>query len=157
MNSGKTTFAQRIDFIPSYEFRKCVARCSGNYRVKSFSCCDQFLTMAFARLTYRESLRDIEASLRLAPSQALSHGLSRKDFTQHPIQCKSNTRLAHLRRFCSSIDFHSSQFPCRRRFRSSSQENRLRIGCNDYRSLFLGRDIPAEYSDERWYEDLDIP
>ena len=73
MNPGKTIFAQLIDFIPSYEFRKCVARYNGNYKVKSFSCWDQFLTMAFARLTDRESLRDIEASLRLAPAK-LYHG-----------------------------------------------------------------------------------
>jgi len=78
MNSGKTIFAQLIDFIPSYEFRKCVARYNGNYKVKSFSCWDQFLTMAFAQLTYRESLRDIEASLRLAPAKLYHMGFRGK-------------------------------------------------------------------------------
>ena len=57
----KTIFAQLMDFIPIYEFRKCVERYNGNFKVQSFSCWDQFLTMAFAQLTYRESLRDIEA------------------------------------------------------------------------------------------------
>ena len=64
MNSGKTVFAQLMDFIPTYEFRRCVARYCGQYRVRSFSCWDQFLAMAFAQLTYRESLRDIETCLR---------------------------------------------------------------------------------------------
>jgi hypothetical protein len=58
MNSGKTIFAQLMDFIPTYEFRKCLERYDGNFKVKSFSCWDQFLTMAFAQLAYRESLMD---------------------------------------------------------------------------------------------------
>jgi hypothetical protein len=73
MNSGKTIFAQLMDFIPStYQFRRCVERYHGHYKVKSFSCWDQFLTLAFAQLTYRESLRDIEACLR-TPRQKLYH------------------------------------------------------------------------------------
>ena len=78
MNSGKTIFAQLIDFIPSYEFRKCVDRYNGDYKIKSFSCWDQFLTMAFAQLTYRESLRDIEACLRLAPNKLYHMGFRGK-------------------------------------------------------------------------------
>jgi len=53
-----------MEFLPIHEFRKCVARYNGNYKVKSFTCWDQFLCMAFAQLTYRESLRDIQACLR---------------------------------------------------------------------------------------------
>ena len=64
MHSGRIVFAQIMDFLPLYEFRKCVKRYRGNYRVKSFSCLDQLLCMAFAQLTYRDSLRDIEACLR---------------------------------------------------------------------------------------------
>jgi len=64
MNYGKTIFSQLMDFIPPYEFRQCVERYNGNYKVISFSCWDQFLCMAFAQLTYRESLRDIQACLR---------------------------------------------------------------------------------------------
>lgn len=55
-----------MDFLPEYEFRKCVEQYNGNYKIKSFSCWDQFLSLAFAQLTYRESLRDIEACLRVA-------------------------------------------------------------------------------------------
>jgi len=53
MNSGKTIFAQLMDFVPVYEFRKCVERYNGNYKVISFSCWDQFLCMAFAQLISR--------------------------------------------------------------------------------------------------------
>ena len=64
MNSGKTIFSQIMEFLPSYEFRLCVKRYRGQYKIKSFSCWDQFLCMSFAQLTYRESLRDIQACLR---------------------------------------------------------------------------------------------
>jgi hypothetical protein len=57
MNVGQTVFAQLMDFVPRYEFRLCVERYRGDYKVQSFSCWDQFLTMAFAQLTYRESPR----------------------------------------------------------------------------------------------------
>ena len=59
-----TVFSQLMDTLPLYEFRKCVHRYQGHYKVQSFSCLDQFLCMAFAQLTYRESLRDIETCLR---------------------------------------------------------------------------------------------
>jgi hypothetical protein len=64
VNSGRTVFSQILDHLPWYEFQKCVARYRGDYQQKSFSCWDQFLAMSFAQLTYRESLRDIEACLR---------------------------------------------------------------------------------------------
>ena len=63
MNIGQTVFSNIMDFVPMYEFRKCVQRYAGNYKVQSFSCWNQFLCMAFAQLTYRESLRDIESCL----------------------------------------------------------------------------------------------
>ena len=64
MNRGRTMFAQVMDFLPLDEFRRCVERYRGDYKVQSFSCWDQFLCLAFAQLTGRESLRDIEACLR---------------------------------------------------------------------------------------------
>jgi uncharacterized protein DUF4372/DDE family transposase len=75
MNSGKTIFSQLIDFLPSNEFRLCVERYRGDYKLKSFSCWDQFLCMAFAQLTYRESLRDIEACLRAHQSKLYHMGI----------------------------------------------------------------------------------
>ena len=64
MNSGRTVFSQLIGFLPDREFRRCVHRYEGDRRLREFSCWDQYLTMVFAQLTYRESLRDIEACLR---------------------------------------------------------------------------------------------
>jgi len=63
MNSGRTVFAQLIQHLPHKEFHKCVARYRGDHYAKNFSCWDQYLAMAFAQLTYRESLRDIETCL----------------------------------------------------------------------------------------------
>jgi len=74
MDTTRTIFAQLTDFIPYPEFRKCVERYRGHYKVKSFSCWDQFLSMAFAQLTYRESLRDIEACLRARQSRLYHMG-----------------------------------------------------------------------------------
>src|SRR6266704_701817 len=64
MNQGRTVFSQLVDFLPTYQFQICVDRYQGHRYVKDFSCWDQFLCLAFAQLTYRESLRDIEACLR---------------------------------------------------------------------------------------------
>jgi len=78
MNSGKTIFSQLMDFLPTYEFRQCVERYRGHYKMKSFSCWDQFLCLAFAQLTYRESLRDIEACLRGAQQKLYHMGIRGK-------------------------------------------------------------------------------
>ena len=78
MNLGRTVFAQLMDHAPSYEFQRCVARYRGDYQQKSFSCWDQFLCMAFAQLTYRESLRDIEACLRSVGSKLYHMGFHGK-------------------------------------------------------------------------------
>jgi Domain of unknown function (DUF4372)/Transposase DDE domain len=75
MNIGRTIFSQVMDFAPSFQFRQCVDRYNGNYKVKTFTCLDQFLCMAFAQLTYRESLRDIEACLRVAKSKLYHMGI----------------------------------------------------------------------------------
>ena len=78
MNTGRTIFSQIMDYLPAYEFRQCVERYSGNYKIKSFSCWDQFLSMAFAQLTYRESLRDIQACLRAAKQKTYHMGIRGK-------------------------------------------------------------------------------
>src|ERR1017187_2004764 len=64
MNQGRTVFSQLLSFLPDREFRRCVARYGGDARPRGFSCWDQYLSMAFAQLTYRDGLRDIEACLR---------------------------------------------------------------------------------------------
>ena len=72
MNRGRTVFAQVMDAIPHPEFNKCVERYRGSYKVKAFSCLDQFLSMAFAQFTYRDSLRDLVTCLNARP-EALYH------------------------------------------------------------------------------------
>ena len=78
MYEGQTVFSQIIDFMPKYKFRQCVKRYNGNYRTRSFSCYDQFLCMAFAQLTYRESLRDIECCLRALKDKLYHMGIRSK-------------------------------------------------------------------------------
>jgi len=78
MNFGKILFSQLMDFLPTYEFRQSVERYDGNYKIKSFSCWDQYLCMAFAQLTYRESLRDIQACLRAAQVKLYHMGIRGK-------------------------------------------------------------------------------
>jgi hypothetical protein len=78
MHVGRIVFAQLVDRLPPYEFQKCVARYGGNYKFRGFSCLDQFLCFAFAQLTFRESLRDIEACLRSVESKLYHMGFRGK-------------------------------------------------------------------------------
>jgi hypothetical protein len=75
MNRGKLVFAQLMQHLPLTTFRRCVTRYRGAFKVKSFSCLDQFLCMAFAQLTFRESLRDIEVCLRAQSSKLYHFGI----------------------------------------------------------------------------------
>jgi len=78
MYVGKLVFSQVMDFMPMHTFRRCVARYQGNYKVISFKCLDQYLCMAFAQITYRESLRDIEACLRAQSHKVYHMGIRGK-------------------------------------------------------------------------------
>jgi hypothetical protein len=75
MNEGRTIFSQLMEHAPHHHFRKCVERYQGNRKVRSFRCWDQFLCMSFAQLTYRESLRDIEACLGAIPVRLYHMGI----------------------------------------------------------------------------------
>ena len=78
MNSGKLVFSQLTSFLPLKSFRRCVTRYRGSHKIQSFTCWDQFLCMAFAQLTYRESLRDIEACLRAMQNKLYHMGIRGK-------------------------------------------------------------------------------
>jgi len=78
MNTGKIIFSQIMEHLPMHTFRRCVQRYNGHYKVKSFSCLDQYLCMSFAQLTYRESLRDIEACLRAQQNKLYHMGIRSK-------------------------------------------------------------------------------
>jgi len=75
MNTMPTIFAQIMAFLPLHEFRKCVQRSCGDYKVRKFSCLDQFFCLAFAQLTYRESLRDIVSCLKAEKSRLCQMGI----------------------------------------------------------------------------------
>src|SRR5665213_687126 len=75
MYAGKLIFAQITDQIHPEQFRRCVRRYNGDYKVKTFSCWNQFLCMAFGQLTFRESLRDVETCLRSRPDQLYHLGI----------------------------------------------------------------------------------
>jgi hypothetical protein len=74
MRIEKPIFCQVMDWIHPEQFRRCVQRYDGNYRIRNFSCWDQFLAMSFAQITYRESLSDIEVCLRSRPDQLYRMG-----------------------------------------------------------------------------------
>ena len=74
MNTGKLLFTQLMDFVPWSSFARSVVRYGGDYRMRSFSCAEQYRAMAFAQLTYRESLRDIEACLNAQPNKLYAMG-----------------------------------------------------------------------------------
>src|SRR5215216_3620492 len=109
MNEGRTIFSQLLEHAPHHHFRRCVERYRGNLGIRSFRCWDQFLCMVFAQLTYRESLRDIEACLGAVPDRLYHMGIrsavsrstladanekrnwSRCRRSQHATSCASST------------------------------------------------------------------
>jgi hypothetical protein len=91
MYSGPPIFSQVMDFLPPKVFQRCVERYRGDFSVKRFSCLDQFRTMAFAQLTYRESLRDIEVCLR-AQSNKLYHMGIRSKVSRSTLADANETR-----------------------------------------------------------------
>lgn len=75
MNTGRTVLSQIFDFVSKYEFDKCVDKYKGNYRVRSFTCWEQFIVMSFAQLTNRESLRDIESCVEAVSTKMYHSGV----------------------------------------------------------------------------------
>ena len=93
MNTGQTVFSQIMDFIPKYEFAQCVDKYKGNHRTRKFRCWDQFCCMSFSQLSYRESLRDIEACLNAQPNKLYHMGI------------KGNVTISNLSRANESRDW----------------------------------------------------
>jgi hypothetical protein len=91
MHTGKLVFAQLMGHLPPMVFERCVSRYSGNRKVQSFTCMDQYLCMAFAQLTFRESLRDIEACLR-SQSEKLYHMGIRSQVSRNTLANANATR-----------------------------------------------------------------
>ena len=92
MYEGKLVFAQLMEHLPIHTFRRIVKRYDGDYKVQTFSCLDQFFCMAFAQLTYRESLRDIEACFRAQRSKLYHLGIRSKQVARNTIANANNIR-----------------------------------------------------------------
>lgn len=92
MYEGKLVFAQLMEHLPTHTFRRIVKRYDGDYKVQTFSCLDQFFCMAFAQLTYRESLRDIEACFRAQRSKLYHLGIRSKQVARNTIANANNIR-----------------------------------------------------------------
>lgn len=108
MNTGKTIFAQIMDFLPLHEFRKCVKRYRGNYKVQKFSCYEQFLCMAFAQLTFRESLRDIEVCLRSVQNKLYHIGIRGK-ISRSTLAYANESRDWHIYADFAQILIHTAR------------------------------------------------
>lgn len=91
MNTSPTVFSQIMNHLPLHDFRKCVRKYRGNYKIKNFSCLDQFLSLAFAQLTYRESLRDIEVCLRSKKNKLYHMGI-RSQISRNTLANANNQR-----------------------------------------------------------------
>ena len=92
MNQGKLVFSQLMAFLPRSTFRRCVSAHRGDHKVQDFTCMDQFLTMAFAQLTFRESLRDIEVNLRAQAKRLYQMGLRCKTVSRITLSNANATR-----------------------------------------------------------------
>ena len=151
MHTGKLVFAQLMEHLPLTTFRRCVARYGGHHKVQHFSCLDQYLSMAFAQLTFRESLRDIEACLRAQPSKLYHLGIRG--------QVSRNT-LAHAnairdwRIYCdfaqSLIAWPAVSTPTKPL--ASISETRLRAGCHHHRSVSFGIPVGTVPFDQGSYQ-----
>lgn len=116
MHQGHFIFSQLIEFLPNYEFNKCVRRYRGNHRIRTFSCYDQFLCMAFGQLTYRESLRDVVTCLEVLKTKLFHVGI-RGTVSRSTIADANERRdwriyadfaqvlIAHARRLYANDDF----------------------------------------------------
>lgn len=108
MNTGKNIFSQLMDFLPMHEFRNCVNRYNGNHNTRTFSCLDQYLSMSFAQLTYRESLRDIEVCLR-SMQEKLFHTGIRGKISRSTLADANESRDWHIYADFAQVLIHEAQ------------------------------------------------
>ncbi len=135
MDPGKLVFAQLMEFLPRHDFDACVRRYGGDRRPRGFSCRDQFLCLAFAATDLPRKPprhRDVSAIL---PAQALPCGLPRQHLAEHVGRRQPRPRLAHLRRFRSSVDRSSAKAVCRRAHGRGTGTDRLCAGQHHDRPL----------------------
>ena len=135
MNTGKTLFAQLMDFLPWTTFTRIVDRYGGDHRVRTLSCAEQYRSMAFAQLTYRESLRDIETCLSVHASKLYHMGF------RQPV--RRSTRRCQRMAPCSGS--HPGEDAVQAGV--GPDQYRLRPGLDDHRSVPVGLSVGADHQE----------
>ena len=153
MNTGKTLFAQLMDFLPWTTFTRIVERHGGDRYVKSLTCADQFRVMAFAQLTYRESLRDIEVCLSAQAAKLYHMGFRHEIKRSTLADANEIARLAHPCRIRPAPDRASTQALCGRQLWHRVGEHDLRAGLDDHRSVSVALSLGAVSHDQVRSED----
>ncbi len=98
MYAGKIVFSQVMEYLPHHVFHQCVDRYNGDFKIKDFTCLDHYLCMAFAQLTYRESLRDIEACLRAQKNKLHHMGIFLTPTMRQKTKAPINPFIANAKR-----------------------------------------------------------
>jgi len=124
-----------IEHLPHKELHKCVARYRGDHYANTFSCWDQYLAMAFAQLTYRESLRDIRDLPARGGRQAVPHGLPHQRGALDAGRCERIARLAHLCRLRADADCNCAPVVRPRPDERRSGPEPVCTGFDDHRSV----------------------
>jgi len=135
MYAGKLVFAQVMEFAPWHTFRRLVAKYRADFNVRTFSCLDQFLSMAFAQITFRESLRDIEACFEAHAAKAYHLGIARQLHAQQFGRCQRALRLAHVLRVRSGVDSYCKEIVCRGTPGPGTGQHGLCAGLHHHRSV----------------------
>jgi hypothetical protein len=135
MYTGKLVFAQVMEHIPMKVFRRCVQTYNGNHKIKSLSCLDQYLCMAFAQLTYRESLRETVICLRAQTKKLYHMGIQWRHCSQHSVQRQQSTGLENLGRLCRGTDKNRQANVCKRGFGTRTHQYNLRARFFHHRSV----------------------
>ena len=143
MNTGKTLFAQLMDFLPWTTFTRIVDRYGGDHRVRTLSCAEQYRSMAFAQLTYRESLRDIETCLSVHASKLYHMGFRQPVRRSDAGRCQRKARLAYPCGVGPAAHHPGEDAVRRRRTGVGPDQYRLRPGLDDHRSVPVGLSVGA--------------
>ena len=148
MNIGKTLFAQLMDFLPWKTFHRIVDRHDGDRYVKSMTCADQFRVMAFAQLTYRESLRDIEVCLS-AQAAKLYHMGFRQEIKRSTLADANEARDWRIHaEFAQRLIEQARTLYLRRQLRRRVGEHGVRAGLDDHRSVSVALSVGAVSHDQ---------
>ena len=134
MPTGRMVFSQLMDFLPRHEFNRCVRRYHGNYRTRHFKCRDQFLCMAFAQLTGRESLRDIETCLRAMQPKLYPAGLRYPVSRSTLADANENRDWRIYADFVQVLIGHARAIQSRR-LRSTTRRDRVCLRFQHHRSV----------------------